>query len=223
MIEAIDVSAFVHFEIPIYYMKQSPELTGHPNHWPGRHQLPAIDRVRETYIAPPRRLAEAYFGWHEDFVAFGYSVKPFAGTFHVDASHWWKGDGARLCIDTRDARDSRQGTRYSHFFYVCPTGGESNRRSPLVGLHALSRAKEHPTKIDASQIRVAVSKTATSYGLEMLIPSGCLTGWNPSVHTRIGLYYKIKSADGQAQHLTVPDDFGWNADPSTWATGVLEK
>ncbi|NLG44386.1 MAG: hypothetical protein GX547_14170 [Phycisphaerae bacterium] len=87
----------------------------------------------------------------------------------------------------------------------------------------MSRAKEPPPAVDLSQIQLAARAGRRGWSVELAIPAASLSGWNPAEHPRIGFFYKIKDTQLGSQHLTVDDELGWNADPSTWATGVLVK
>jgi hypothetical protein len=167
-------------------------------------------------------IADVYFGWNEDgfYAAFDIVRR---GTPRCDPVHWWKRDGLRLCLDTRDARDNKRATRFCHFFYFLPLGGGRDLRSPVVGSHRMSRAKEPPPEVDVSRIQVHCRLDRKGYTFETAIPASCLHGWDPAEHPRLGVFYKVKDSDAGSQHLTVDDELGWNVDPSTWATGVLVR
>jgi hypothetical protein len=164
-----------------------------------------------------------YAGWNENGLMRAFDVPDRAGPLQVDTSEWWRKDGLRICVDTRDARDVKRATRFCHFFYVLPTGGGPRRDQPVVGLHRMSRAKEPPPQVDPALVQVGAHMRRRGYALEVLLPAACLSGWDPVEHPRIGLFYKIRDLVLGEQHLTVNDDLGWNVDPSTWATGVLVK
>ncbi len=218
MLELICRRAFFRFEIPIWRAPKALRMDGNAAKWGFDLLAPPLVELDHT---PP--FAEVYWAWDDDAFYFAYAVPNRRGAIKVDTEHWWKGDGVRLCIDTRDARDVKRATRFCHLFYFLPLGGGPGGKSPIVGLHRMSRAKEPPPKPDLSQVRVATRIERTRYFLEAAIPAACLNGWNPAEHPRIGVFYKIKDTVLGAQHLSVNDDLGWNSDPSMWATGVLVK
>ena len=216
MIDLVPRRAFMRFEFPIRRMAETPALDGRPGKWTPEYRLPALVEIEDTPA-----FADVYAAWNERHLLVAFDVPNRRGRLVCDPKQWWKGDGLRVCVNTRDTPDIRRGTRFCHFFYFLPTGGGTNRRQPIVGTHRLSRAKDAPPAADLSQVRVGVRIERSGYFLEAAIPAGCLHGWDPAEHPRIGFFYKISDTHFGEQHLTVDDELGWNADPSTWATAVL--
>jgi len=216
MLDSVCRRAFFQFEVPIYYRAPEPRIDGDASKWSGRYLLPTLVELEDR-----QPFADVYCAWNEDAFLVAFDVPDRHGPLQCDPQHWWKKDGARICIDTRDARENKRATRYCHFFYVLPAGGGPKRTQPIVGLHRMSRAKEPPPPVDVSRIQVAAQITRRGYGLEVAIPATCLHGWDPAEHPRIGFFYKVKDTYFGEQHLTVDDELGWNVDPSTWATGAL--
>jgi hypothetical protein len=218
MIDELPMRALMRLELPIRYKAKAPLLTGDTSRWSDDHLVPPLCEI-DGQAAESR----VWWAWNEDHLFVAFNVKCGNRRPMCDTTHWWKKDGLRLCIDTRDARDIRRATRWCRFFYFLPTGGGSKRNQPVAGTHRMSRAKEPAPAIDVSKIRMGVRIHAYRYELEAAIPAACLIGWDPVEHPRIGIFYKIKSIAAASQNLTVTDDLGWNVDPSTWATGVLTK
>jgi len=218
MIDLICRRSFFQFEIPIHYCARPPRVDGDVSKWNLKHMVPPLVQVEGE-----EPFADVYFAWNESGFHAAFDV-PDRGTYpQCDAKHWWKKNGLRLCIDTRDARDIKRGTRFCHFFYILPSGGGRDGKRPVVGTHRMSRAKEPTPAVDVAQIKVAAHVTRGHYSLEMAIPGACLHGWDPAEHPRIGVFYKVKDSQLGSQHLSVDDELGWNVDPSTWATGVLVR
>ncbi len=218
MIELLPHRAFFRFEFPLHYLPRTPTIDGNIRKWDARYQLPGLVEIDGT--SP---FADVYAAWNEDNFFAAFDLPYRSARLQCDAKQWWKKDGVRLCIDTRDARDVKRATRFCHFFYILPTGGGAAGKSPIVGTHRMSHAKEPPPAVDVSQIRCAVHVQRVGYAIEVAIPTRCLQGWDPAEHPRIGLFYKIKDLEQGAQHLTVDDELGWNQDPGTWATAVLTR
>jgi hypothetical protein len=216
MLNELPRRALFQFELPLRQLARRPPLDGTLRGWPKDSRLPAFIELEDQ--AP---FADVYAGWSDDGLFFAFDVPQRTQPLRCDLTNWWKADGLRLCVDTRDARDIRRATRFCHFFYVLPTGGGGDRKAPVVGLHRMSRSKEPPPPVDPSLVKVAVRMAARRYAIEVAVPGACLFGWDPAEHPRIGIYYKIKDLQHGSQHLTVPDELGWNVDPSTWATAVL--
>lgn len=218
MLDLLPRRALFSFELPIHHCPQTPRVDGDVSQWDRKYLVPPLSELEGEDPG-----ADVYWGWNEEgfyavFEIDGRHTRP-----RCDPKHWWKGDGLRLCLDTRDARDIRRATRFCHFFYLLPLGGGAGGKLPVVGTHRMSRAKEPPPPVDTSLIKVAADVHRQGYTLEVAIPAVCLSGWDPSEHARIGVFYKVRDTELGDQHLTVDDEMGWNVDPSTWATGVLVR
>lgn len=218
MLESICRRAFFSFEIPIRYRGKPPRIDGTLRDWSAEYLLPALCEVDEQ-----EPQTDVYAAWNEAGLYIGFDSPQRSGLPRCDPVSWWKGDGVRICVDTRDARDNRRASRYCHFFYALPLGGGKKQREPIVQTHAMSRAREFHPPVDCSLIRVAAHVERTHLSMELAIPAECLHGWDPLEHARIGFFYKVKRAAAQSQHLTVDDELGWNVDPSTWGTAVLSR
>lgn len=218
MLELLPRRALLEFEIPIHYLDRMPRLDGNVARWGKKHIAPSLCQI--DGVAP---FADVYFAWNEEFFYAAFDVPNRTAPPRCDPNAWWKLDGVRLMIDTRDARQNKRATRYCHFFYALPTGGGKKLDEPVLGTHRMSRAKEPPPAIDLTQVRIGVHVERRRYLMELIIPGECLNGWNPAEHPRIGVFYKLKDTQLGEQHLSTTDELGWNADPSTWATGVLVR
>lgn len=218
MLDQLPRRAFFSFELPIHHLARVPRVDGDATKWAKKYLVPPLITIEDR-----EPFADVYWGWNEDGFFAAFDVPNRTTRLHCDPKHWWKEDGLRLCIDTRDARDIKRATRFCHFFYLLPTGGGSDGKQPIVGTHRMSRAKEPPAAVDLALIKLAARVDRHGYTVEVGIPAACLYGWDPAEHPRIGVFYKVKDRQLGAQHLSVDEELGWNADPSTWATGVLVK
>lgn len=136
MIELICRRAFFQFEVPIHYRARSPIIDGDVSKWGPLFLLPPLVELEDQ--AP---IADVYCAWNAECFFVAIDVPERHGPLRSDNEQWWKQDGVRICIDTRDTRDVKRATRFCHFFYVLPTGGGPRRNQPIVGLHRMSRAK----------------------------------------------------------------------------------
>lgn len=214
MLESIPKRTFFTFEFPIHHIGRVPSIDGDTTKWKAKYEVPPLHNIDDE-----SGFADVWLAWNEDYFFAAFDVEATRRP-QVDLSQWWKLDGLRLCLDTRNLR---RASRFSYFFYMLPVGGGANKKQPVIGMHKLNKAKEAPAKIDLAQIKIAADVNSDGYGLEMAIPTRLLAGWDPVEHPRIGIFYKIKGQLEGSQHLTVTDDFGWNSDPGVWATGVLSK
>lgn len=218
MLDSLPRRALFRFEVPICYCARLPRVDGNIGKWAARFMVPPLIEIEDQDA-----FADVYWAWNEDGLAVAFDVPERRGPLECDPTHWWKKNGVRICVNTRQAPDIRRATRFCHFFYVLPVGGGPERNLPVVGLHRLSRAKEPSPPVDAALIRAGAQVHRRGYSLEVAIPAACLYGWDPAEHPRIGIFYKVKDTCHGDQHLTVNDELAWNADPSTWATGVLVR
>ncbi|MGD8453023.1 MAG: hypothetical protein PVJ57_14485 [Phycisphaerae bacterium] len=218
MLDSLPRRALLRFELPIRYLAPTPPIDGIVSKWDAEYLVPPLVELEDQ-----RPFADVYWSWNDDGLVVAFDVTGRSGRLECDPAHWWKKNGVRICIDTRDARDVKRATRFCHFFYVLPVGGGPQGKHPVVGQHRMSRAKEPPPPVDVARIRAAAHFHRRGYSLEVAIPAACLHGWSPADHPRLGVFYKVKDTALGGQHLTVDDELGWNVDPSTWATGVLVR
>lgn len=218
MLDQFPRRALFQFELPIHHIARPPRVDGDISKWNRKYLVPPLVELEDEPA-----VADVYWAWHADGFYAAFDVPNRNGRLQCDAKEWWKHDGLRLCLDTRDARDIRRATRFCHFFYLLPTGGGKDGKRPVVGTHRMSRAKEPPPDVDVSLVKIAAHVERQRYSVEVAIPAACLSGWDPVEHARIGVFYKVKDTHLGSQHLTADDELGWNVDPSTWATGVLVK
>lgn len=222
MLETLPLRAYFQFEFPLHYL-DTPVLDGHVKKWSEGHLLPPLVVLEEhdTHDAEP--IADVYAGWNEDGLIFGFDVPDRPGKLSGDSKDWWKHDGVRICVDTRDTRDLKRATRFCHLFYALPVGGGADKKSPIVGQQRMSRSKEPPPSVDTRRIRVATNIQRGQWYLEVLLPGSCLNGWDPAEHPRIGLYYKLKDLRLGTQQFAAEDELGWDVDPSLWPTAILTR
>ena len=219
MLDAICRRAFFGFELPIRHIAKPPRIDGTLRDWHKSHLLPALAEIEDA----EESIGNVYAAWNEAGFYVAFENEHFSGPLRCDPAKWWEGDGVRVCIDTRDARDIKRGTRHCHFFYLLPAGGGRTKKEPIVNLSGLTRAKESPPAIDVAEIQRGVHIERGYLGIELGIPASCLHGWDPIEHPRIGFFYKFQDSRRGSQTLTVSDDLGWHADPGMWATGVLVR
>src|SRR5512140_2811449 len=139
MLDLLPHRAFFAFEIPIHYCAKPPRVDGDASKWQRKYLVPPLVELEDQ--AP---IADVYWAWNDDGFYAAFDVPNRRGLPEGDAKPWWKGDGLRLCLDTRDARDIKRATRFCHFFYLLPLGGGPAGKQPVIGIHRMSHAKEPP-------------------------------------------------------------------------------
>lgn len=217
MLNLISPRALLRFDMSIPARRPTPQINGDARKWSKRFAAPALCRLDGQ-----TPFAQIYWSWNEEGLAIAVNVPERTKPFRCDPDRWWKGDGLRLCVDTRDTRDLRRATRFCHFYYVLPAGGGKKAQLPVIGLHRMSRAREMPGGVDPSCVRVAVERGRIGYVIETLLPPAALHGWSPAEQPRIGIFIKVRDTQFGDQNLTTADELGWNSDPSQWASARLE-
>ena len=206
------------FELPIRYRPVPTSVTGDLDEWGDEFLLPDLG-----WLEGRRGFAPVYAAWNEKGFYLATRVTDKRKPLVCNPRTFWKSDHLRVCIDTRDARDNKRGTRFCHQFYLLPTGGGSGGKKPVGGAHKIQRAREDAPLAPAGRIEVVARVDSSGYTLETHIPADCLNGFDPAEHPRIGFYYMLEDRDHGQQYLTVGDDLYWYVDPSTWATAVLTR
>lgn len=206
------------FEFPLRYRAALPTIDGDVDKWSAAEALPKLSAIDGR-----RDFADLWACWNEQGLAIACRVEGKRKALNCDPQRYWAGDNLRLCIDTRDARSNRRGTRFCQQYYFLPIGGGADRRSPVAGVARLQRAREDAPPVPAERLQVAARVTRGGYSLEALIPAECLSGFDPAEHPRIGFYYIVEDADFGQQYPTVGDELLWYVDPSTWPTANLSR
>ncbi len=103
MIEALPRRAFFRFELPIL-RREFGVAAADVKKWDAAYMLPALVEVEDE--AP---LADVYAGWSPEGMHFLFDVPERTTPLSCDPKQWYKKDGLRICIDTRDTRDARDG------------------------------------------------------------------------------------------------------------------
>jgi hypothetical protein len=206
------------FEIPLRRCKRRPHIDGTLGGWKKDYLLPPLMRLdgQEPW-------GQVYVTWDETGLYVACRVSGKREALRCDPRYFWKGDNLRLCTDMRDTRQIKRASRFCQQFYLLPAGGGSRGTEPVGGSAKLHRAQEDAPPVPEGRIDIAATVEPTEYVLTAHIPGECLSGFDPSEHRRIGLYYMLEDRDHGQQFLTVGDDLNWWIDPSTWATAVLRE
>lgn len=205
-------------EFALSHRKTLPAIDARLTGWTDVERLPswgAVDGKPE--------FASIWACWNESGICIACRVTGKKKRLQCDAANFREGDNLRLCTNMRDARTNKRATRFCQQFYFLPTGGGPKRDQALAGISEFQRAAAIAPPIEVKRIRVASRVEQTGYTLEAHIPAECLVGFDPVEHPRIGFYHMLEDGDHGQQYLTVGDDLLWYADPSTWATAVLQR
>ena len=206
------------FAISLRYRKKMPAIDGSLSGW-----TPAERLVSLAELDGEKDFADVWACWNDSGIAIACRVTGKRQRLRCDRARFWEGDNVRLCVDMRDTRNIRRASRFCQQFFFLPTGGGRRKSEPVAGVNPIQRAREEAPAVPVERIRIASTVEPSGYILEALIPSECLSGFDPVEHPRIGFYYLIEDGDHGQQYLTVGDDLYWHVDPSTWATARLAR
>lgn len=206
-----------HFEFTLRY-RPSPVIDGDLSDWTDAHRLPDF-----SAIDGEPSFASLWLAWNETGLFLACRVAGRSGPLQCDPKAFWKGDNIRLMTDMRDTRDLKRASRYCQQWYFLPSGGGTDGRQPVAGAAPVNRAAEKAPPVPAGLVTVASRQQKQGYTLEAHIPAEALSGFDPQEHRRIGVFTMVEDRSLGQQYLTVGDELNWNIDPSTWATGVLDR
>jgi len=178
-----------------------------------KHTLPEFS---ELLFEDP--FAKVLLGWNQKGLLFEVSVtKPFEECFFPD---FRKGDSIELFIDTRDLKSAGFLTRFCHHFVILPT--------PIDEVHAQEvtafRSEDQHEICDPEKIGVKGEFGRRSYRLQIVLPSECLHGYDPSAFDRLGFAYRINGVGRDPQHFALSSEYlAIENIPSRWASLSLVK
>jgi hypothetical protein len=203
--------------LSIRYLETPPRIDGRLDQWDDAHLLEFPPRI--DGLTP---FADSWMGWTEDGLYCAFRIRGKPEPPHSDRRQFWEADGIRLFTDMRDTRNIHRAGRYCQQWYFLPGCGDEGGEA-VAGSAPIHRARENAPAAEPEQIAVASQTSDDGYSIEAAIPAQSLSGFDPSSHNRIGLYYYINDRRLGGQFLTVGDELPYATDPSLWASGILEK
>lgn len=128
-------------------------------------------------------------------------------------------DSLRLCLDTRDVKDSRRAGRFCHKFLFCPFVGKTDdAERPSAVWAPINRAKETPSPVDVGEFRLASERRPDGFAFSAAIPASTLTGFDPTDFRRLGLHFSQRDEEHGAFDLQLGEPFPTEEDPSLWTS-----
>ena len=197
--------------------RDSPTIDGDLRDWDRTYLVPDLMALEGRHP-----FADFYMAWNERALYFALDVRGKT-QYRVDARRFSEADCLEIWIDTRDVRDARRASRYCHQFYFLPKGGGPRGEDPIAAQVRIARAREHSPICDPRQIETAVRVSEMGYTMEMALPAGCLSGYDPDECVRLGFTYYLNDVQLGAQHWSGGKDQPISFDPSTWGVAELVK
>jgi hypothetical protein len=166
------------------------------------------------------KFADLRAAWSEEGLLFTLQVSGKRQNVWCRSSRIEDSDGLHVWIDTRDTHNIHRASRFCHRFVFLPTGGGSAENEPLARMVVINRAREDPKSVADSTFRIRSNIHSGGYTLQVHIPAGALTGYEPLEHPRLGFMYAVVDRELGWQTLTMGSEFPIDEDPSLW--GSLE-
>lgn len=214
---AIPARSFFAFAFQCRYFTSPPVIDGVLKEWGDGFCVPDLMGMEGG-----KPFGEVSMGWDREGLYFGVRVEG-KGRFHADPVKPSAGDCLHLWIDTRDVREARRASRYCHHLYFLPEGGDTRGSGPVAGQERISLARDHARTVDLSRVKVAsrVERRQKRYTMEIALPAKVLTGYDPSVCSRIGFTYLLQDVALGVQSWSAGPDLPVAYDPSLWGTAEL--
>ncbi len=167
-------------------------------------------------------FAEFYMAWNGEGIYVAVRVQGAAG-LEVQPKRPLRGDGLQVWVDTRDVRDAHRASRFCHHFSFLPVGGGTGGRGPVGRQFRIRRARAQARLCDPEQLGVASKVLKSEYRMEVHLPAGVLTGFDPEENTRLGFTYLLKDRKLGRQFWTADESLPDSYDPRLWGTVELVK
>ena len=133
-----------------------------------------------------------------------------------------RADSLRICLDTRDMKDARRGTRFCYKFAFFPLIGESLRSArPLAQWLPINRAREVPTGVDVDSFVMASRLKDDGYSFTAFIPGSFLNGYDPGFFDRFGMHFTVSDSPRGVFTLQHAPPIPFEDDPSLWSSFVM--
>ena len=165
-----------------------------------------------------RQFAELRSAWNPRGLAFDLRVVGKQQAVCCRQSRMEDSDGLQIWIDTRDAHNIHRATRFCHRFVCLPQGSGSRTDQPAAALIPINRARANPQPVDPAQLTARSQVSRGGYRLQLFLPAGTLTGYDPQEQPRLGFFYAVIDRELGWQTLSVGPEFPFQEDPSLWGT-----
>lgn len=181
----------------------------------------------ESYVLPsfseldgPSSYADFRAAWSEQGLVFSVRVSGKKRAVYCDEQRLNDSDSVQVWVDTRDTHNVHRASRYCHRFICLPSGGGPRRDQPVADQMLINRARENARPVRPHELKCRSERRVDGYLLELCIPAGVLTGFEPSEHPRLGFTYVVMDQELGEQAFTVGGELPYDEDPSLW--GSLE-
>lgn len=182
------------------------------------YRLPDLSALESPTGTAPTVPLDLRMGWNEKGLVFSLEVRgkkqrPWCRSMHPEES-----DGLQICLDTRDLKDVHRATRFCHRLVFLPLLNTVAKNQPDAIWLPIHRAKGHPNPIELERIKLTSRLTAEGYRLDIFLPGGILTGFDPQEHPTLGFHFVLVDRELGNRYFLVEPPFPHDQDPSLWGT-----
>lgn len=168
-------------------------------------------------------FADVRLAWNERGIGVQVTVSGKSAAPQGDPARPRFSDGVTLWLDTRDARNNHRASRFCHQFHLLPAAGGPDRDEPVLLQTRINRAQADAPMADLSEVPFRAGPRKGGYRVEVFLPAGALTGFDPEEHPRLGFYYAVRDQELGEQVPVVGSEFPYTDDPSLWVVLELSK
>lgn len=165
-----------------------------------------------------RSVADVRGAWSEEGLAFSVLVTGKQQLPWCRETRPLDSDGLALWIDTRDTHNIHRASRFCHHFRFLPAGGGQRLEAAVGDQLLVDRARENARPIRPGMLRCRSERLGDGYLLEVAIPAGALTGFDPVEHPKLGFTYALFDREIGVQTFATGTELPIDSDPSLWST-----
>jgi len=164
-----------------------------------------------------KEFAECYFAWDEEGLYFQFNVEMIGDIKDLALKNM---GSIEIMIDTRDNKELSYLNEYCHHFLISPdesfkTSAKEITKFRSMSIHKLCDPKHLKTEIDI---------TSKMYQINLIIPTQCLHGYDPSYCQTLGFTYKINRPGSVSQVFGMQQmEYEIEKNPRFWPSIQLIK
>jgi hypothetical protein len=213
------MTAVVPHRFLFRYEMSIPRIAGLPRQKGDRPlKLPESTRIADLgALEQSDSFADVRAAWNQHGIGFQVEVTGRGRRLRCDPDRPDASDGIQIWIDTRGTQNVHRATRFCHAFRAMPIGSGDDGRSPFAAQIPVARAREDAPLCETEDLLVGSEVTKSGYRLELWVPAGVLTGFDPAAQPRLGFHYCVRDTERGEQSLSVGADYPYESDPSLWS------
>jgi len=184
------------------------------------YRIPSVGRLEDSDLQS-KLPYDFRIGWNETGLHFALIVSEKKQSLWCRSTQPDESDGIQICLDTRDIKDIHRASRFCHRLLFMPIGSGRDNIQPSAVWLPIHRAKEHPSPVDLSQIKMQSKVSKEGYRLAVFLPGKVLTGFDPAEYPNLGFHFVVMDREYGSSYFLVAPPLPHDQDPSLWGTLVM--